>query len=264
MPPFLRITNTCQSEDYGFVLIVDDTIAGFANVDVLPYCDILLTSLTKSFSGLADVMGGSIVLNPLSPHYDQLSSLRTAKHRNEFFAPDAEVLLSNSREFLSRTKILNRNAQAVAEFLQQYASSTPGSPIARVLYPTLLPSKSVYDSLKTKPTEDLPEPGYGCLLSVDFDSIDSARTFYDHCGFYPSPHLGGHVTIMFAYNMFVFSKKDEEREYFRTLGVREECVRISVGLENVEDLIDTIKDALKVVEASKKGGEIEQVEKPLN
>jgi cystathionine gamma-synthase len=210
-------------------------------------------------------MGGSIVLNPLSSHYEKLSAMWTVQHRNEFFAPDAEVLLSNSREFISRTKILNRNAEAVAGFLDQYASSTPHSPVTRVLYPTLLPDKSVYDKYKTAPTDEFPEPGYGCLLSVDFDSIDSARTFYDHCGFYPSPHLGGHVTIMFAYNMFVFSKKEEEREYFRTLGVREECVRISVGLEDVEDLIDTIKDALKVVEASRKGTQtVAAEEKPLN
>lgn len=56
---------------------------------------------------------------------------------------------------------------------------------------------------------------------------------------------------MFAYNMFVFGKEPEEREAFRQLGVREECVRISVGLEDVEDLIDTLKDALKTVELSR-------------
>lgn len=234
------------SETHGFVLVVDDTVSGFANVDVLPLCDVLLTSLTKSFSGLADVMGGSVVLNPLSAHHPALSSLWAARHRNELFAPDAEVLLSNARGFLPRTQILNRNARAVADFLHAEASD-PASPVARVLYPSLLADRPRYDACRTVPTDELPEPGYGCLLSVDFDSADSARLFYDSCGFYPSPHLGGHVTLMFAYNMFVFGKTPEERAYFRGLGVKEESIRISVGLEDVGDLIDTLQDALRAV-----------------
>lgn len=233
-----------------FVLIVDDTVSGFANVDVLPHCDVLLTSLSKSFSGRSDVLAGGIVINPLSPHHAALSAAWAARHRNEFFAPDAEALLSNSVDFVPRTLVLNRNAQAVADLLHAEASD-PSSPVARVMYPSLLPDKALYDACKTRPTEELPEPGYGCLLSVDFDSIESARVFYDTCGFYPSPHLGGHVTIMFAYNMFVYGKKPEERAYFRGLGVKEECVRISVGLEDVDDLTDTIKHALEAVKQAK-------------
>lgn len=242
------------SEQHAFVLVVDDTVSGFANVDVLPLCDVLLTSLTKSFSGLADVMGGSVVLNPRSAHHAALSSLWPARHRNEFFAPDAEVLLANARGFLPRTRILNRNARAVADFLQSEAASDPSSPVSRVLYPSLRADRPLYDACKTASTDELPEPGYGCLLSVDFDSADSARLFYDSCGFYPSPHLGGHVTLMFAYNMFVFGKTPEEREYFRALGVKEESVRISVGLEDVEDLIDTLQDALRAVKEGRQTG----------
>ena len=43
---------------YGFQVILDDTIGSFANVDVLGVADIIVTSLTKSFSGNGDVMGG--------------------------------------------------------------------------------------------------------------------------------------------------------------------------------------------------------------
>lgn len=43
---------------FGFLVIVDDTIGSFANVDVLDVADIVLTSLTKSFNGYADVLAG--------------------------------------------------------------------------------------------------------------------------------------------------------------------------------------------------------------
>lgn len=41
-----------------FLIVVDETIGSFANVDMLGVADIIVTSLTKSFSGFADVMGG--------------------------------------------------------------------------------------------------------------------------------------------------------------------------------------------------------------
>ncbi|SPJ74630.1 related to O-succinylhomoserine (thiol)-lyase [Fusarium torulosum] len=240
------------SEEYGFFLIVDDTISGFANIDVLDHSDLVLSSLTKSFSGYANVMGGSIVLNPLSTHYQILQPLFKESHHNELFTSDAEVLLSNSKDFLERTKILNRNALVMANFLHE-AISLPDSPIANVQYPSLQSTKKNYDCLLRQGTSEFPEPGYGCLLTVEFSSVETATAFYDRAGFYPSPHLGGHVTIMFAYNMVVFGKKPEEKAYMHTLGVKEASVRISAGLEDEEDLIDTLRDALQAAIKAKGG-----------
>lgn len=202
-------------------------------------------------------MGGSIVLNSLSPHYKALSTKFTSTHTNELFAADTQVLLSNSQDFLTRTRRLNRNAEAMTSFFERQVAD-PDSPVVRVQYPTQLPSKKNYDALMRRSTTELPEPGYGCLFTVDFESSGTAKAFYDRCGFYPSPHLGAHVTIMIAYNMMAFGKEPKEREYFRGIGAKEESVRFSAGLEDTEDLIDTIKDALEfAVEAKRKDEEKE-------
>ena len=243
-------------------MIVDDTVGGFGNVDVLAHSDILLTSLTKSFSGYSNVLGGSIVLNPLSAHYSALSSKFASTHRNELFAADAQVLLSNSQDFLARTRRLNRNAEAMASFFQRYAND-PESPVVKVQYPTQLPSKPNYDALMRRSTTELPEPGYGCLFTVDFESSSMAKAFYDRCGFYPSPHLGAHVTIMIAYNMMAFGKELDDRKYFREIGAKEESIRFSAGLEDVEDLIDTIKDALDFAAAAKRDEEKKKVDEEV-
>jgi cystathionine gamma-synthase len=50
------------STTYGFPVVVDDTIGNFDTVNVLPSCDIVVSSLTKIFSGSCDVMGGRLVL----------------------------------------------------------------------------------------------------------------------------------------------------------------------------------------------------------
>jgi len=213
-----------------------------------------LTSLTKSFSGLSNVMGGSIVLNPLSKQYAAISPVFSSTHHNELFIADADVLLANSQNFFARTRRLNRNAYAMATFLDSTIGKAD-SPVVSVQYPGLLPSKALYDKYKRHSTKELPEPGYGCLMTVNFESVATARAFYDRLGFYPSPHLGGHVTLALCYNMFMFSKHPEERAYMRTCGVKEESVRISAGLEDVEDLIDTLMDALDAATAFKKNGE---------
>ena len=46
------------SDKYDFLVIVDDTIGNFVNVETLPFADIVVTSLTKIFSGDSNVMGG--------------------------------------------------------------------------------------------------------------------------------------------------------------------------------------------------------------
>lgn len=60
--PLLRAPNLQRLRDladkYGFLVVIDDTVGNFMNVKVLPFADILVSSLSKVFSGEANVMGG--------------------------------------------------------------------------------------------------------------------------------------------------------------------------------------------------------------
>jgi cystathionine gamma-synthase len=47
------------ADQYGFYIVIDETVGGFVNVETLPYADIVVSSLTKIFSGDSNVMGGS-------------------------------------------------------------------------------------------------------------------------------------------------------------------------------------------------------------
>jgi O-acetylhomoserine/O-acetylserine sulfhydrylase-like pyridoxal-dependent enzyme len=49
------------ADKYEFLVVVDETIGNFINVEVMPYADIVVSSLTKVFSGDANVMGGRFV-----------------------------------------------------------------------------------------------------------------------------------------------------------------------------------------------------------
>ncbi|KAF2396607.1 PLP-dependent transferase [Trichodelitschia bisporula] len=220
------------------VLVVDDTIGSFANVDVLPEADVLVTSLTKSFSGYADVMGGNVVLNPSSKYYTYL-----ATHFNgameEMFVADAETLLHNSADYLARTAVLNRNAQELAKYLSHRAT-LEGSSVTRVYYPQVAETKEHYEALMRPPTAEF-TPGYGCLLSVEFTSVGAAKAFYDHLYVHNGPHLGAHLTLALPHPKALY---DKELEEVREWGMKEEQIRISVGLEEVAELLITFMFAL--------------------
>lgn len=63
--PLLRSSNLPRlralADKYDFLIVVDETIGNFVNVSVLPYADIVVSSLTKVFSGDSNVMGGRYV-----------------------------------------------------------------------------------------------------------------------------------------------------------------------------------------------------------
>lgn len=63
--PLLRSANLVRlrelADRHGFVIVVDETIGNFVNVEILPYADILVSSLTKVFSGESNVMGGRYI-----------------------------------------------------------------------------------------------------------------------------------------------------------------------------------------------------------
>lgn len=55
-PDLTRIQNLAHQ--YDFAVVIDETVGNFLNVNVLPYADVVVSSLTKVFSGDSNVMGG--------------------------------------------------------------------------------------------------------------------------------------------------------------------------------------------------------------
>lgn len=53
------------ADKYGFIVVIDETIGSFANVDVLGVADIVVTSLSKSFNGYADLLAGRYEIRSL-------------------------------------------------------------------------------------------------------------------------------------------------------------------------------------------------------
>jgi cystathionine gamma-synthase len=234
------------ADKYGFLLIVDDTIGSFCNIDVLGAADIVLTSLTKSFSGYADLMAASAVLNPSSGRFSELKSLFGKLYTNQFYNGDAEALEKNSRDYMARSAVLNNNALKLVEYLQVLAED-PNSSVNKVYYPTTLPSRSNYQVCMRKPTADF-TPGYGCLFSFEFDTIEATEEFYDNLNLHKGPHLGAHLTLVLPYVKALYGKElDKVAQY----GLDERQIRVSVGLEETDVLLEEFSRAVKAADGLK-------------
>ncbi|KAL8289743.1 hypothetical protein RB597_001389 [Gaeumannomyces tritici] len=247
------------ADRYGFPLVVDDTVGSFANIDMLPVADVVMSSLTKSFSGYADVMGGSIVLNKSIPaHYTDISRVFADQFVNELFAADAAQLVANSADYLARTAVLNRNAAALAALFdgrrkkqqQQQEGGGGGSSSSNVVitgvnYPPYTSTAASYAAAMRPDTPEL-RAGHGCLLSVDFETVGMATAFYDSLEYFHGPHLGAHRTLAIPFAALAFGKKGqvETAEYHNAYGNRAAQVRISAGLEDEDEVVGMAEEAL--------------------
>ncbi|KAG1729260.1 pyridoxal phosphate-dependent transferase [Suillus lakei] len=232
------------ADKYDFLLVIDDTIGNFVNVDVLQHADIVVSSLSKIFSGDANAMGGSLILNPRSRHYATLKAYMSATYEDTYFDEDAVFMERNSRNFTRRIRIIDENTLAVCEYLRSRSisggTSLPSPAIKEVFYPKYVTPEN-YLSCK------LPEGGYGGLFSLSFTSPAASQAFFDNMPFQKGPSLGTNFTLACPYTILAhYFELGWAAEY----GVEEGLVRISVGMEEREGLLEGFKVALRAAEAA--------------
>ena len=213
---------------------MDETIGNFINVHVLPDADIVVSSLTKIFSGECNVMGGSTIFNPQGKYYQALKKVAEVEYEDNYWAEDVIFMERNSRHFVSRIERMNENAVAICDVLISHPL------VKTVYYPKHNPTRCFYDACKTA------NGGYGGLLSVTFQLAAQATAFFDRIETAKGPSLGTDFTLTSPYAVLAHF---QELDWATQFGVPADLVRISVGLENVEDLENRVRVALKAAEA---------------
>ncbi|EGO03992.1 hypothetical protein SERLA73DRAFT_119583 [Serpula lacrymans var. lacrymans S7.3] len=254
--PLLRCANLPRlralADKYDFLLVVDETIGNFVNVEVLPFVDIVVSSLSKIFSGDANVMGGSLVLNPAGRHYSALKRQAASSYEDLFFIEDAVFMERNSRDFKRRVRIIDSNTEAVCDFLRSrsVAGGYANSPaINEVYYPKWI-ARENYELCRIKDSSGRPDEkggGFGGLFSLDFTSDVASRAFFDALPCYKGPSLGTNFTLACPYTVLAhFTELQWASEY----GVDEGLVRISVGMEERGVLLRSFEVALNAAESA--------------
>ncbi|KAL8673349.1 MAG: hypothetical protein Q9168_002228 [Polycauliona sp. 1 TL-2023] len=220
------------ADRFDFAVVVDETIGNFLNIHVLPHADVVVSSLTKVFSGDSNVMGGSSILNPQSRYYHPLKNKMETEYEDTYWAEDALFMERNSRDFVSRIARINHNAEAICSTLAK------SKYVKQLYYPKYSSTLPFYEQYRS------PTGGYGGLLSVTFRTGAEAMAFYDALETAKGPSLGTNFTLSSPYTLLAhYTELDWAARY----GVDAELVRMSVGLEDTADLCSVIGRALGAV-----------------
>jgi cystathionine gamma-synthase len=139
----------------------------------------------------------------------------------------------NSRHFVSRIERINENAGLICEILRAHPL------IQNLYYPKYNRSRPFYDACRT------PNGGYGGLLSFTFKTTEQAIAFYDRIETAKGPSLGTNFTLTSPY---VILAHYLELDWAAQFGVPADLIRLSVGLEDAEDLKSRFVVALKAAE----------------
>lgn len=220
------------SHRHGARLVVDNTFATPINQQPLSLgADLALQSATKYLGGHSDLTAG--VVSGRDQDITELNHWR--KSLGQAIAPEIAHKLKRSLVTLPlRVERHNSNAQTLAEFLHQHPA------VAQVYYPGL-PSSPDHD-LAVRQMQ-----GFGGMLSFDIkDSGSAARQFVDKLSLMKlAPSLGGAETLITQ--PVTSSHYGLPQQLLDEAGISERMIRLSVGLEAVQDLIRDLEQALAVI-----------------
>ncbi len=229
--PYLRIIDLSRTVEiarqHNLITIVDGTFATPINLRPLEYgIDLVTHSATKFLGGHNDLLAG-VVVGPRDILTD-IEELRGVLGR--ISSPhDAYLLLRGLNTLQVRVLRQNHNAQRVAEFLE-------GHPAIRRVY---------YPGLSSHPQHNLAcqqMTGFGGVVSFEIEGdMDRTSRFIDLLRLpFVGPTLGGVEAVVQQQAAF-FSLDPEER---KAAGLTDNLVRYSVGIEDAEDLISDLSQAL--------------------
>jgi cystathionine beta-lyase/cystathionine gamma-synthase len=214
---------------HGAMTLLDNTFAGVhqhGQYDI----DIYLHSLTKFASGHGDVMGGAVIANTaviaaLRPDFTALGGV---------LDPHAAFLLQRGlKTYFVRYRAQCASAQRIADFLLTHPA------VERTHYPGL-PDHPGYALAREQMSE------FGAVVSFDLRSgAQGARRFAEALQLFAmAASLGATDSLVMPPQLL--RNRDLSDEQQRLAGMAEGTVRLSVGLEDTDDLIEDIQQALAV------------------
>lgn len=219
-----------MAREVGAALVVDNTFATYYNQRPLELgADLVIHSATKYIGGHSDVIAGAVIGSR-----SYVENIRnTLKITGAILGPfDAWLLLRGLKTLPLRVARQNETAQRVAEFLQ-------GQPeVAQVFYPGL-PDHPGHDVARRQMS------GYGGVLAFELKGgVEGGRRMMDSvelCTLAVS--LGGVETLIEHPASMTHAKVPRaERE---RAGITDGLVRLAVGIEDADDIIADLKQALR-------------------
>jgi cystathionine beta-lyase/cystathionine gamma-synthase len=230
--PMMTLTDLSACSDIahakGVMVVVDNTFCSpYGQRPLELGADVVVHSTTKFLNGHSDSVGGAVILND-DDLAAQIGFLQNAV--GAILSPmDSWLILRGIKTLAVRMKQHEANGMAMANYLAHHPK------VKKIYYPGL--ADHPQHALASRQMN-----GFGALISFDLGSYENAKKFLDRvrlCSLGES--LGGVETLIsHPETMTHASVPVQER---KRLGITPGLVRISVGIEDIEDLIADIENA---------------------
>ena len=232
--PLLKIVDIAAvaalAKKHGAIVVVDNTFATPCLQRPLELgCDIVMHSATKFINGHSDMVGGIVVTGDKALA-EQLAYLQNSI--GSVAGPfDSFLALRGVKTLDVRMRRHCESAMRIAEWLEQHPR------VDSVLYPGL-PSHPQH-ALATRQMAD-----YGGIVTFFIKGdLDDARRFLERCEVFSLAESLGGVESLVDHPAIMTHASVPETERAQ-LGISDQLIRLSVGIEAVEDLIEDIDRAL--------------------
>lgn len=234
--PTLKLTDiqaACKAaHSHNVAVVVDNTFASpYVQRPIELGADLVMHSTTKFLNGHSDSIGG-VVIATRQDHIEWLEFVQNAE--GAIIGPmDAWLVLRGVKTLPVRMERHNANGLAIAEMLAVHPK------VQEVHYP----------GLTTHPQHQLAQQqmhGFGGLVTFDLGALDHARNLLEHVRLMSlAESLGGVETLIsHPATMTHASVPLAQRE---KIGITEGLVRLSVGIEDLDDLKEDLSQALNAV-----------------
>lgn len=237
--PMLKLTDLsqlaqlCKQRD--ILLVVDNTfLSPYFQRPLELGADIVVHSTTKYINGHSDVIGGVVVTS-----HDHIAE-RLGFLQNAVGAVpspfDCWLILRSTKTLHLRMRQHNENALRIANYLAGHPK------LHKVIYPGL-PSHPQHELAQRQQRDPDGNPGFGGMLSFETGSWEKGKKVLESVRLFSLAESLGGVESLISHpaSMTHASVPPEDRA---KLGLTDGLVRISVGVENVDDLIDDLKQAI--------------------
>jgi cystathionine gamma-lyase/cystathionine beta-lyase/cystathionine gamma-lyase/homocysteine desulfhydrase len=226
----MEISQICRRKKVE--LVVDNTfMSPYFQQPLALGADMVVHSTTKFLNGHSDGLGGVVVCSK-QEQADKLAFLQKAA--GAILSPfESWLLLRGVKTLAARMEVHDRNGRVVAEFLAKHRK------VSKVLYP----------GLSNHPEHELAKrqmSGFGAMITFETGSLKNANKMLKKlrvCSLGES--LGGVETLISHPATMTHAALGERGR--KAIGITDGMVRISVGIENIEDILDDLEVGLAAI-----------------
>lgn len=232
--PLLKITDIREvselAKKHSLLTIVDNTfMTSYWQNPIILGADIVLHSATKYLGGHSDVVAGAVVVNneqlANDLHFIQNSTGGILGPQDSF------LLLRGLKTLGVRMEEHERNARNIASFLADHPK------VKKVYYPGL--AEHPQHELASKQAR-----GFGAIISFDVDSLETLHRLISNTKYFTlAESLGAVESLISVPAKMTHASIPADRR--QELGITDTLIRISIGIEDVEDLIEDLMQGLE-------------------